>query len=62
MGEGGCTEVAGRPAPKWIALCLLYSEGFWECCVSELKVRECGGVRESARVWETETVLQIFDR
>lgn len=49
LGEGGCTEVAGRPAPKWVALCLLYREGFWECCVSELRVRECG-VCERVRV------------
>lgn len=64
LGEGGCTKAAGRPAPKWDALCLVWardfgnvvwvkSERMWVCVCAIMCVKG---------LWETQTVMQIFDR
>jgi hypothetical protein len=60
-GEGGCTEAAGKPHPSGDALCLvLLLRVFGNVvCVRE---RERMWVYASVRVWETQTVMQIFDR
>lgn len=64
LGEGGCTKAAGRPAPKWDALCLVWARDFGNVVwVKSERVWVCVCVFMCVKgLWETQTVMQIFDR
>ena len=64
LGEGGCTKAAGRPAPKWDALCLVWVRDFGNVVwVKRERMWVYVYVYVCVKgLWETQTVMQIFDR
>lgn len=74
-GGGGCTEEAGRAEPRWDALvlraisceCLCFGNYVKLTIIPRLTETECVLVqstegRSVVPVWETQTLMQIFDR